>query len=85
MVFQMVGHVGLETEAEVEFLGSLCSSPRLCINFFHPVLDLAFKGRVNVKFLKNYDQVLTPQQLIMARAYLSLEIKGQFTNACMLN
>jgi hypothetical protein len=80
VVRHTVGYDRLETDEEFDLLTSIYSDLRLYINFFQPVLKLIFKGRVNDKFIKSYDQASTPYQRIMARADIPLETKARFTH-----
>jgi hypothetical protein len=75
-----VGYDRLETDEEFELLTSIYTDLRLYINFFQPVIKLVFKGRVNDKFIKTYDQAATPYHRVMAHPDISLESKARFTN-----
>jgi len=79
VVRHTVGYDRLETNEEFDLLASIYSDLRLYINFFQPVVKLVFKGRVNNKFIKTYDQACTPYQRIMSRADIPLETKARFT------
>ena len=79
VVRHTVGYDRLETEEQFDLLASVYSDLRLYINFFQPVLKLVFKGRVDHKFIKTYDQACTPYQRIMSRADIPLETKARFT------
>lgn len=79
VVRHTVGYDRLETDEELDLLTSIYSDLRLYINFFQPVLKLVFKGRVNDKFIKTYDQASTPYQRIMSRADIPLDTKARFT------
>ena len=79
VVCHTVGYDRLETDEQFDLLASVYSDLRLYINFFQPVLKLVFKGRVDHKFIKTYDQACTPYQRIMSRADIPLEIKARFT------
>lgn len=57
----------MESDADFELMTSTYSDSRLYINFFQPVLKLAFKSRVDGKFIKTYDQISNPYQRIMNR------------------
>ena len=80
VVRHTVGYDRLETDEEFELLTSIYTDLRLYINFFQPVIKLVFKGRVNDKFIKTYDQAATPYHRVMAHPDISLESKARFTN-----
>jgi len=80
VVRHTVGYARLESDAELALLTSIYADLRLYINFFQPVLKLVFKGRVDGKFIKTYDQASTPYQRIMTRKDIPLETKARFTD-----
>jgi hypothetical protein len=80
VVRHTVGYDRLESDEEFALLTSIYSDLRLYINFFQPVQKLVFKGHVNNKFVKRYDQACTPYQRIMSSADIPLEAKARFTN-----
>lgn len=79
VVRHTVGYKRLESDAAFELLTSLYADLRLYINFFQPVLKLVFKGRVEGKFIKSYDQASTPYRRIMTSKDVSPQIKARFT------
>ena len=80
VVRHTVGYDRLESDADFELLTSIYADLRLYINFFQPVLKLVFKGRVDGKFIKTYDQASTPYQRIMNRKDVPPQTKARFTN-----
>ena len=73
VVRQVVGYDRQSSKVALEKLGRVCSSLRLYVNFFRPVMKLKHKSREGAKVRKVYDEARTPYQRLLHSGALPAE------------
>lgn len=75
VVRQTVGYQRYESSAALELFRAIYADLRLYVNFFQPVLKLAYKRRQGSKVYKRYDEAKTPHQRAIASTDVSSKDK----------
>jgi hypothetical protein len=80
VVRHTIGYDRYETVDELAILRTIYADLRLYVNFFQPVQKLISSGRIDGRFIKQYDVASTPYKRVLASNDVSLEVKANLMN-----
>jgi hypothetical protein len=80
VVRQVIGYDRFSSKAAFRVLGDVYTLLRLYVNFFQPVLKLAWKTRNGARVHKTYDRAQTPYQRLIRSGVLTEDKKHELAN-----